>query len=232
MAPSLTVKRNESPQDAAGQSLAASPCSALWLERVKRTHPEILANMAIHYSQPKGFVGRNICYLVMFGGKCFGSIAGGSATRFLPNREVIRGLNHGINNIFFHIEPRGGYPTRNFAQKVLKKYRTQIERDWLEKYGEEPMWHETLVELPRIGECYKRDGWEEVGQTIGYTCKRTSGNGTDSWSGKRVWDTKNLRPKRVFTRIISQQNASRDPRGDTRVGVHAIVGSSGGEGNG
>jgi hypothetical protein len=44
----------------------------------------------------------------------------------------------------------------------------------------------------------KKDGWRLVGQTKGYTCKRIAGNSTDSWTGKRVWDTKNLRPKLVF----------------------------------
>ena len=193
------------------------PSSALRLERVKRTHPEMLANMKIHYSQPKGFVGRNICYLVKWGNITYGSIAGGSATRFLPNREVIQGLNHGINNIFFHVEPRGGYPTRNFTKKVLTAYRQQIEADWLAKYGDKPLWHETLVELPRVGECYLRDGWKEVGQTIGYTCKRTKGKGTDSWTGRRVWDIKNLRPKRVFTRLISLQNQQDDQLARVRV---------------
>ncbi len=32
------------------------------LVRIKRSDPRILADMATHYSQPKGFVGRNICY--------------------------------------------------------------------------------------------------------------------------------------------------------------------------
>jgi len=172
------------------------------LQKIKRTNAQILENMAIHYSQPKGFVGRNICYLIMAGGVCYGSIAGGSATRFLPRRKIIGGLNNGVNNIFYHVEKRDGYPTRNFTAKVLKLYRETIERDWPEKYGDTVAWHETLVELPRSGECYKRDGWQLVGQTKGYTCKRTSGKGTDSWSGRRVWDTVNLRPKLVFVREI------------------------------
>ena len=205
------------PQDAAGQSLAASPCSAsLYLLPAKRTAPEMLKNMAIHYSQPRGFVGRNICYLIMAGGVCYGSIAGGSATRFLPGREVVGSLNNGVNNIFYHVEKRNGYPTRNFTAKVLKLYRETIERDWLEKYGDTVLWHETLVELPRSGECYKRDGWQLVGETKGYTCKRTAGKGTDAWSGKRVWDTVNLRPKLVFTRpptsgVILLPNAGDKP---------------------
>jgi hypothetical protein len=121
----------------------------------------------------------------------------------LPGRNIVGGLNNGVNNIFFHIERGcGGYPFRNFAQSVIAEYRDAIERDWLDKYGDRVLWHETLVELPRVGECYRRDGWVEVGVTKGYTCKRVAGDGTDSWSGRRVWDTKNLRPKTVLVRAV------------------------------
>lgn len=194
--------------------LLGSPAE-ITLQKIKRTDAQILKNMAIHYSQPKGFVGRNICYLIMAGDVCYGSMAGGSATRFLPGREIIGSLNNGVNNIFYHVEKRDGYPTRNFTAKVLKLYRETIERDWLEKYSDAVAWHETLVELPRSGECYKRDGWQLVGQTKGYTCKRTSGKGTDSWSGRRVWDTVNLRPKLVFVREITS-SVTRLPNADLR----------------
>ena len=171
----------------------------LVLEPIKRTDHRILENMGTHYSQPKGFVGRNICYAIMFDGTYYGSIAGGSATRFLPNREIKVSLNNGVNNIFYHVEKVSGkYPCRWFTVRILKLYRSLIETDWEKKYGDKVLWHETLVELPRTGECYKRDGWELIGQTKGYTCKRTAGKGTDSWTGKRIWNTKNLRPKHVF----------------------------------
>lgn len=173
------------------------------LVRIKRSDPRITSLMAAHYSQPKGFVGRNICYAVYFENVCYGAIAGGSATRFLPGRKIVYSLNNGVNNIFFHIEPgRDGYPLRNFSSAVLREYRRKMEIDWFQKYGDVIFWHETLVELPRKGECYVRDGWEEVGTTKGFTCKRTSGVGTDTWSGKRVWDTVNLRPKLVFVRKV------------------------------
>jgi len=206
-----TTAELERPAPVSSMRLLGSPVE-ITLQKIKRTDAQILENMAIHYSQPKGFVGRNICYLIMAGGVCYGSMAGGSATRFLPGREIIGGLNNGVNNIFYHVEKRDGYPTRNFTAKVLKLYRETIERDWLEKYGDAVTWHETLVELPRSGECYKRDGWQLVGQTKGYTCKRTSGKGTDSWSGRRVWDTVNLRPKLVFVRQITR-SVTRLPNG-------------------
>lgn len=180
----------------------------LRLERVKRTHKELNNYMAIHYSQPKGFVGRNVCYLIYWNRWCHGAIVGGSATKHLPGRKEycinllgeMLGLCHIVNNIFFHIE--GPYKTRNFGQKVLGLYRQTIQRDWAEKYGDVILLHESLVEPPRTGEVYRRDGWNLVGQTKGYTAKRVAGYGTDDWSGKRVWDTENLRPKLVFVRGI------------------------------
>lgn len=175
------------------------------MQVVKRTEPGLLDAMAIHYSQPKGFVGRNICYKV----GPYGYIVGGSATRFLPGRDLFLGwsaltnLNAISNNIFYHIEPKPKYPFRNFTVAVLQAWEILIQKDWLEKYGNQVLALESLVELPRTGECYRRAGWTEVGLTKGYTCKRIAGQGTDTWSGKRVWDVKNLRPKRVFIKDVS-----------------------------
>jgi len=179
----------------------------LELITIKRTDPRILKNMECHYSKPKGFVGRNICYAVMYNDVYYGSIVGGSATLHLPNRNDFFNidkskLNNIVNNIFFHVEKKDGkYPLRWFTVKVLKMFRERISYDWVRKYKDNVIGFETLVELPRVGECYKKDKWTLIGQTTGYTCKRTSGKGTDNWTGKRIWDTKNLRPKLVFAKI-------------------------------
>lgn len=167
--------------------------------------------MKIHYSQPKGFVGRSICYGVVVGAKYYGHIIGGSATRFLPGRNEFFGinihqLNHVVNNIFFNISPpiNEKYPMRNFAGNVVRAFESQIMVDWKEKYGDDVWGFETLVEKPRTGECYRRVGWEEVGETVGYTCKRVSGKSSDSWTGKRIWitDPDKLRPKTVLCKKI------------------------------
>jgi len=176
------------------------------LKVVKRTEPKLLINMANHYSKPKGFVGRNICYEVLYDGIYYGHIVGGSATLHLKGRHEFFGtskteLNHIVNNIFFHIEKvQGKYPCRNFSTKVIKAFREKIQNDWFDKYKNNVIGFETLVELPRTGECYLRDNWVNVATTVGYTCKRTSGKGTDDWSGKRVWDVDNLKPKLIFCR--------------------------------
>jgi hypothetical protein len=180
----------------------------LSLTVTKRTDERLLLLMERHYSQPKGFVGRNICYAVEWDGVYYGHIVAGSATKFLPGRNQFFGVEntahlvHIVNNIFFHIEPGLGYPVRNFTSRVVGEWRGVVAGDWLEKYGD-PVWgFETLVELPRSGELYRRDGWQEVGTTHGYTCKRVAGKGTDSWTGKRVWDVKNLRPKVVLVKGV------------------------------
>ena len=176
----------------------------LSLSITKRTDERLLLLMDAHYSQPKGFVGRSICYAISYDGIYYGHTVAGSATRFLPGRNEFLGidihqLNSVANNIFFHIEKvNDRYPIRNFVPYIIDAWCRTAAEDWREKYGDILVGFETLVELPRSGECYRRAGWTECGMTKGYTCKRVAGEGTDSWTGKRVWDTENLRPKRVF----------------------------------
>lgn len=177
------------------------------LNEIKRTDALLLPLMAKHYSAPKGFVGRNICYSIHVGGDFYGAIVGGSATRYLPGRNEylnsnIHDLNSIINNLFFHVEKvNGKYPLRNFTSQILDQFVERIALDWENKYDDGVIGFEALVELPRSGECYKRAGWKEVGITKGFSCKRVSGIneiGTDSWTGARKWGTITLRPKRVF----------------------------------
>lgn len=158
--------------------------------------------MARHYSRPKGFVGRQILYKVFLRDELVGVIGGVSATRSLPGRDAFFGgdfdLQAVVNNGFFHIEPTGD---RNLGTKTLSLFRRRVVKDWRIRYGTKPIGYETLVELPRDGAVYKADNWTLVGQTKGYTCKRVAGKGTDGWTGKRVWDTVNLRPKLVFCKL-------------------------------
>jgi len=178
------------------------------LEQIKRTDKRITELMKIHYSQPKGFVGRNICYAIYYNDIFYGCIVGGSATLHLPNRNEFfniskKDLNCIINNIFYHIgKVDNKYPIRWFTAKVLLEFEKQIIKDWELKYDDKVIGFESLVELPRKGTLYLKAGYTLIGQTKGYTCKRTKGNGTDNWTGKRVWDTDNLRPKLVFAKKI------------------------------
>ena len=155
----------------------------------KRTDPRLLGRMEGHYSKPKGFVGRNICYAIYFEGVYYGHIVGGSATRFLPGRNDFLGvtladLNRIVNNVFFNVaRVDGKYPMRNFTSKVIKVFMERISKDWKDKYGDTVVGFETLVEKPRSGDLYKKSGWVAVGETVGYTCKRVAGSGGDGWTG-------------------------------------------------
>src|SRR5574343_1589513 len=165
------------------------------LEITKRTDKRLIERMENHYSQPKGFVGRNICYAVYKGDVYYGHIVAGSATRFLPGRNEFFGielqsLNSIINNIFFNISKVDKkYPMRNFTSEVVKLFCSTSSNDWLNKYGDNVIGFETLIEKPRTGELYSRAGWQVIGETKGFTCKRIGGKGTDCWTGKRVWNT-------------------------------------------
>lgn len=180
----------------------------LELRITSKTDIRLQERMKIHYSQPKGFVGRSICYAVYYNNEYYGHIVGGSATRHLPGRNeyfnmTLSNLNLIVNNIFFNVSPIGEkYPIRNFTTKVVKLFCKQIKKDWFDKYGDHVVGVETLVEKPRTGELYLRAGFKLVGETKGYTCKRIAGKGSDSWTGKRVWDMTNLRPKIVLCKRI------------------------------
>lgn len=184
----------------------------------KRTDERLLERMKKHYSHPKGFVGRNICYAIVYNSVYYGHIVGGSATRFLPGRHdflktTIDQLNNIVNNIFFNINPiNGKYPKRNFTSFVVKEFVKTIACDWEEKYEDIVLGFETLIEKPRKGTLYIRAGWQQVGETIGYTCKRIAGTSSDKWSGRRVWNTnkKELRPKRVLCLNYNQSLKARD----------------------
>jgi hypothetical protein len=120
------------------------------LVRVPKSNPALRQLMPRHYSAPKGFVARSICYLVEAEGRVWGATVAGSATRFLPGRYDFFGIEHPLNNLvnntFFHIEKQDDrYPCRNFAQKIVRAWRDVVALDWLEKYGDEVLGWETLV---------------------------------------------------------------------------------------
>ena len=163
--------------------------------------------MKKHYTKPKGFVGRSICYAIYFNETLYGHILGGSSTLYLKGRNEFFNidktkLNNIINNIFYHVEKvNNKYPIRNFTTEVLKVWREQISIDWQQKYGDKVIGYESLIEPPRTAELYKKDKWVLVGSTFGYTCKRIPGHEKGAFkTGKRVWNKKNLKPKLIFCR--------------------------------
>lgn len=179
------------------------------LIQTKKSDEQVLYLMSIHYSKPKGFVGRQLIYKIYEDDKFLGVIVGGSATLHLPNRNEFFGdtyyLNGIINNNFFHLIEN--HSDKNLGTKVLALWRKQVVKDWEERYKDKVIGFESLVELPRTGAIYKADNWTVVGQTKGFTCKRVSGTEKGVYSGgKRVWNTNinELKPKLVFCKLESE----------------------------
>lgn len=189
----------------------------LHLEQTVSNDSRLLELMQVHYSQPKGFVGRRICYAIMYEDIYYGHIVAGSATFNLPNRNDFLGVNKSnlrnlVNNTFYHIRKVDErYPVRNFTTRVILEWEQKVKSDWLLKYGDHVLGFETLVELPRTGDLYRKAGWSLLGQTAGYTCKRVAGDSKEKWTkdrgggGVRVWDTVNLRPKLIFCKRASDE---------------------------
>lgn len=173
----------------------------LVLEPATKACMFVRALMRVHYSQPRGFVGRQLVYRIRFNDELYGAIVFGSAVKHLPGRRVIGSLNNGLNNTFFHIfKVRDRYPLRNFVPFVLLAAEAEATQHYARKYGDSVFWLESLVELPRTGDLYKRAGYQEVGLTKGYCCKRIAGASTDTWTGRRVWTVGTQ--KRVFQKIL------------------------------
>lgn len=179
----------------------------LSLQLTKKSDVDVQYLMSIHYSHPKGFVGRQLIYKIYDDDTLLGVIVGGSATLHLPNRNEFFGdkysINKIINNNFFHLIESHTY--KNLGTKVLSMWRKQVVKDWEYKYKDKVIGFESLVELPRSGALYKADNWTLVGQTKGFTCRRIGGNSeSEKFSGIRVWNTNKdeLKPKLVFCKLI------------------------------
>ncbi len=183
----------------------------------KNTDIRLLDRMHIHYSNPKGFIGRNICYAILFGQDYYGHIVGGSATIHLGTRDKFFGipsmgstptvessarLNGIVNNKFFNCAKVGGtYPMRNFTTRILREFRLRILDDWKRIYGDDVIGYETLIELPRTGECYLRDGWVVTGETKGERIKTVRGKYKFAGVNRFVMRD-NLKPKLVMCRTV------------------------------
>lgn len=57
------------------------------LKREKKSDKDVQYLMSIHYSHPKGFVGRQLIYKIFDDNEFVGVIVGGSATLHLPGRN-------------------------------------------------------------------------------------------------------------------------------------------------
>lgn len=75
-------------------------------------------------------------------------------------------LDRVIGNSRFFIHPEVRVP--HLASHVLGTALRRVKRDWLSRYGKEPLLVETFVEQSRFtGACYRAANWTHVGTTAG-----------------------------------------------------------------
>jgi hypothetical protein len=140
------------------------------LVKVKQNHPQAREYITNHYIHPRGFIGRNVTYLIVVDGETCGVIVGGSTSLHLPNRKEFFGecnIQDIINNRLFRLEKN----IPNLGTQVLKLWRKQVVIDWKIKYNSDAIGFETLVRPPLNGAVYRADNWILGGMTKGYTCK-------------------------------------------------------------
>lgn len=140
------------------------------LERVKQNNIFARYYISNHYTKPRGFIGRNITYLIIVDDDVCGVIVGGSTSLHLPNRFSFFGecnIQDIINNRLFRLEKN----VPNLGTQVLKLWRNKVVLDWYSKYNSKCIGFETLVKPPLTGSVYKADNWFFGGMTKGYTAK-------------------------------------------------------------
>jgi hypothetical protein len=128
-----------------------------------------------HYLGHELIPGAQLRYFVRCAGEILALLSfGASAWKVKPRDEFIgwsaqqrRGKLHLIlNNARFLILPwiRHG----NLASRILALTSRRVSRDWLARYGYQPVLLETFVEKPRFtGICYKASNWLYLGDTQG-----------------------------------------------------------------
>jgi hypothetical protein len=147
------------------EQVSTRPDSRLWNEYIARYH--YLGFCPLPGAQLRYFAVADKTILALLG---FGAAAWKTAPRdrFIGWNDAQRqkNLHLIVNNARFLILPWVHSP--NLASKLLAMTALQLPKDWLQRYGYQPLLLETFVESPRFyGTCYKAANWIRVGQTQG-----------------------------------------------------------------
>ena len=163
------------------------------LERVKQTDSKAREYITNHYTNPRGFIGRNTTHLIKVDGNVCGVIVSGSTSLHLVGRSEFFGkdcnIQDIINNRLFRLE--NNIP--NLGTQVLKLWRKVVVEEWKIKYDCTPIGFETLVKPPLTGSVYRADNWFFGGITKGYTATKFGHSNKD-----KLWIK--TEPRLVFFR--------------------------------
>lgn len=134
--------------------------SRLWNEYVQRYHYLGYTPMSGAQIRYNIFAGDQLVALLSFGASAWKL---SSRERFIGWQEPGRkkNLQLVVNNARFLILP--WIQCKALASKILALAARQLPRDWLQRYGYQPVLLETFVETPRHrGTCYKAANWVRI----------------------------------------------------------------------
>lgn len=152
--------------------VSGTPASRLWNEYVARYHYLGYTPMSGSQIRYKVFAGEQLVACISF---CACAWKLKDRERFIGWSEAQRqkNLQLVINNARFLVLP--WIECKGLASKILSLAARQIPKDWLSRYGLQPVLLETFVEYERHrGTCYKAANWINVGRTAGRGKKSTS----------------------------------------------------------
>lgn len=149
------------------------------LIKVKKSHPLFVKWYIEHYPKSKGIVGRQLNYLIYYGGTARGIISATSPPLNYKKFNIYFSKSNEISNSeFCKLFVNNGVfrivdsPIKNFATQVLKIFRIKIKKDYAQYYGDKLKGIITFVEPPRTGSIYKADNWDCLGMTQGISVRR------------------------------------------------------------
>ena len=126
------------------------------------------------YKQTANYMGRQVNWLIMCQGNCLGVIGLGSPVMAMGPRDKyigwdkttrLKNLVKVADNWRYTLKPEA---PKNAGSKVLSLMMKECRKVWKEKYGDNLVLLETLVEPPRKGTIYLANGWIKVGITKGH----------------------------------------------------------------
>lgn len=155
--------------------------------------------------------GRFLRYFVKCDGVMVGIIAVSGSFLAMEDRDKFVGWNKEqrlinnkktANNLIFCILPN--IKVKNLGSFIISKFVRQVRKDWKERYGDNLVLMETLVDPSKFsGVTYRAAGWVEVGKTKGFGFKGVRKR-KDGYGGKnigRVIFQHNI-PKLIFVKPL------------------------------
>ena len=146
--------------------------SRRWNEYIARYHYLGYTPLSGNQMRYNVYAGEHLVALIGFGASAWKLAA---RERFIGwnSEQRQRNLQLIVNNTRFLILP--WVQVKGLASKILALAARQLQADWEQRYGYQPVLLETFVESRRhAGTCYKAANWQWVGRTTGRGKKSTS----------------------------------------------------------